>query len=105
MDPPGRNPGAVDDFTLGAHAPALADADVDLIHNLWLDASKRGGVEDLHHREIATVALARLAEELKGPARQETLERIRRQLGKRYREAPQRGPAADKPPGNPAPPA
>jgi len=97
--------GAVDDFTLGAHAPALADADVDLIHNLWLDASKRGGVEDLHHREIVTVALARLAEELKGPARQETLERIRRQLGKRYREAPQREPAADKPPGNPAPPA
>jgi hypothetical protein len=80
--------GAVDDFTLGAHAPALADADVDLIHNLWLDVSKRGRVEDLHHREIVTVALARLAEELKGPARAETLERLRLLLGKRMRDAP-----------------
>jgi hypothetical protein len=77
--------GAVDDFTLGAHAPTLANADVDLIHNLWLDATKRGGVEDLHHREIVTVALARLADELKGPAREQTLEEIRRRLGKRLR--------------------
>ncbi len=79
--------GTVDDFLLGAHAPTLADADIDLIHTLWLDISKRGGVEDLHHREIVTAALARLAEELKGPARQETVERVRRQLGKRMREA------------------
>jgi len=71
--------GAVDDFTLGAHAPALADADVDLIHNLWLDATKTGGVEGLHHREIVTVALARLAEDLKGASRPDALERLRRQ--------------------------
>ena len=31
--------GTVDDFTLGAHAPTLADADVDLIHHLWLDVT------------------------------------------------------------------
>jgi amino acid transporter len=80
--------GTVSDFTLGAHAPTLANADVDLIHNLWLDASKRGGVEDLHHREVVTVALARLAEDLKGPARQETLERMRRVLGKGVQESP-----------------
>ena len=55
--------GTVDDFNLGAHVPRLADADVDLIHTLWLDATKEGGVEDLHHKEIVTVALARLAEE------------------------------------------
>jgi len=75
--------GAVDDFTLGAHAPTLANADIDLIHNLWMDATKNGGVEDLHHREIVTVALARLAEELRGPERPATLERIGRMLGKR----------------------
>ena len=79
--------GTMHDFTLGAHAPALADADVDLIHNLWLDVSKSGGVEDLHHREIVTVALARLAEELKGPSRRETIERMSRTLGKRMRDA------------------
>jgi hypothetical protein len=80
--------GAVGDFTLGAHAPKLADADVDLIHNLWLDATKRGGVDGLHHREIVTVALTRLADELKGPAREETLERLRRLLGRRTGDAP-----------------
>jgi amino acid transporter len=79
--------GTMHDFTLGAHAPALADSDVDLIHNLWLDVSKSGGVEDLHHREIVTVALARLAEELKGPSRRETIERMSRTLGKRKRDA------------------
>jgi hypothetical protein len=75
--------GALDEFTLGAHVPKLADADVDLIHALWLDATQEGGVEDLHHKEIVTVALARLAEELKGAQRQATLERIRSVLGKR----------------------
>jgi amino acid transporter len=80
--------GTVDDFTLGAHAPTLATGDVDLIHTLWLDATKRGGVEDLHHREIVTVALARLADELKGPARQQTLDEMGRRLGKRMRDAP-----------------
>jgi amino acid transporter len=70
--------GTVDDFTLGAHAPTLADADVDLIHNLWLDLTKRGGIDGLHHREIVTMALTRLAEELKGPARDAALDRLRR---------------------------
>ncbi len=75
--------GTLAEFNLGVHAPKLADADVDLIHTLWLDASGEGGVEDLHHREIVTVALARLADEMKGPERAQALERIRRVLGKR----------------------
>jgi len=56
----------------------LADADIDLIHALWLDATKDGGVEGLHHKEIVTVALARLAEEMKGAGRTDALERLRR---------------------------
>jgi amino acid transporter len=71
------------DFNLGAHVPKLADADIDLIHTLWLDATNEGGVDDLHHREIVTVALARLAEEMKGAGRQDALDRIRRLLHKR----------------------
>jgi hypothetical protein len=70
--------GALDEFNLGAHVPTLADADIDLLHTLWLDATKEGGVEGLHHTEIVTVALARLAEEMKGPGRGEALERMRR---------------------------
>ena len=70
--------GALAEFNLGVHAPKLADADVDLIHTLWLDATQEGGVDDLHHREIVTVALARLAEEMQGPERLAALERMRR---------------------------
>jgi len=69
--------GTVQDFRLGAHVPTLAEADVDLIHTLWLEATKEGGVEDLHHKEVVTVALARLAEEMRGAERQDTLERMR----------------------------
>jgi amino acid transporter len=75
--------GASIEFNLGAHVPKLADADIDLIHALWLDATKEGGVEDLHHREIVTVALARLAEEMRGPSRAGTLERLRNVPGQR----------------------
>jgi hypothetical protein len=77
--------GTVDHFLLGAHAPTLADADIDLIHTLWLDISKRGGVEDLHHREIVTAALASLAEDLRGPERERAIDELRRRLGKRAR--------------------
>ena len=69
--------GTVRDFYLGAHVPKLADTDIDLIHALWLDATKQGGIRDLHHREIVTLALARLAEDMKGPKRPEALDRMR----------------------------
>jgi hypothetical protein len=75
--------GSSSEFTLGAHVPKLADADIDLIHALWLDATKEGGVEGLHHKEIVTVALARLAEDMRGAQRGEALKRIRRLLGAR----------------------
>ena len=79
VDPAGTS----SEFNLGAHVPKLADADIDLIHTLWLDATREGGVEALHHHEIVTMALGRLAEEMKGAGRTEMLERMRRLLGKR----------------------
>ena len=79
VDPSGTS----SEFNLGAHVPTLADADVDLMHTLWLDATKEGGVESLHHKEIVTVALARLAEDMNGAGRAATLDRMRRMLGKR----------------------
>jgi len=77
--------GGVDDFSLGAHAPKLADDDVELIHRLWLDATKESGMNDLHHREIVALALARLAEEMKGKERRQMIERMRDLLNKRRR--------------------
>jgi amino acid transporter len=80
--------GAVHDFNLGAHVPRLTDADVDRIHALWLDATKEHGMEDLHHKEVVTVALARLAEEMNGAGRIAVLERMRGLLDRRVRDAP-----------------
>jgi amino acid transporter len=75
--------GTIHDFNLGAHVPRLTDADVDIIHSLWLDATNGGGIDDLHHKEVVTVALARLAEEMKGAHRVETLARMRTLVLKR----------------------
>ncbi len=83
--------GTVADFNLGAHVPKLADADIDLIHLLWLDVTKESGMEDLHHKEIVTVALARLADEMKGVRRKETLERMRGVLDTRRHATSGRG--------------
>lgn len=75
--------GRAEEFYLGAHAPRLADEDVDLIHRLWLDATHERGMEDVHHREIVTVALARLAEEMKGGGRGTSLDRLRAVMRRR----------------------
>ncbi|HKC65422.1 MAG TPA: APC family permease, partial [Pyrinomonadaceae bacterium] len=81
VEPDGR----VDDFNLGAHAPKLADEDVELIHRLWLDVTKESGLNDLHHREIVALALARLAEEIKGKERKRMIDGMRAILNKRTR--------------------
>ena len=75
--------GTLAEFNLGVHVPKLAEADVDLIHRLWLDATREGGINGLHHKEIVTVALARLADDMSGPNRQKTFERMRSVLGER----------------------
>ncbi len=75
--------GTTNDFYLGAHAPHLAEDDIDVIHKLWLDVSHEKGGEDAHHKEIVTVALARLAEELKGTERRRVLEQIRNLMHQR----------------------
>jgi hypothetical protein len=51
-------------FSLGAHAPQLADADVERIHTLWLDAVDRLG-PGVHHRDIVSAALSSYEEEFR----------------------------------------
>lgn len=75
--------GSVEDFYLGAHAPKLTDEDVELIHRLWLDVTKEKELGDFHHKEIVTVALAGLAEEMKSERRRESLHRMRALMRKR----------------------
>jgi hypothetical protein len=69
IEPDGR----MHDFYLGAHAPQLSDADINLIHRLWLDLTSQPGKEEAHHRDVVGLALAHLAEDLSGPQRTKLL--------------------------------
>lgn len=48
-------------FYIGPHAPALSADDVQLVHRLWLNMRRDPTISDLHHSDIITYALTRLA--------------------------------------------
>src|ERR1039457_2073947 len=48
-------------FYIGPHAPNLSPDDVQLVHRLWLNMRRDPSVQDLHHSDIITYALTRLA--------------------------------------------
>jgi amino acid transporter len=53
--------GAVKVFYIGPHAPNLSPDDVQLVHRLWLNMRRDPSMPDLHHSDIITYALTRLA--------------------------------------------
>jgi hypothetical protein len=56
-----RPDGTVDTFRIGPHTPTMKTEDVHLVHRMWLRIRKFPGMEDLHHSDIVTFALTRLA--------------------------------------------
>jgi amino acid transporter len=48
-------------YYLGPHAPSLRPDDVQLVHRLWLNIRRDPSIQDLHHSDIITYALTRLA--------------------------------------------
>jgi amino acid transporter len=48
-------------FYIGPHAPNLGPDDVQLVHRLWLNMRRDPSASDLHHSDIITYALTRLA--------------------------------------------
>jgi len=48
-------------YYLGPHAPSLGPDDVQLVHRLWLNLRRDPSIQDLHHSDIITYALTRLA--------------------------------------------
>jgi len=48
-------------FYIGPHAPNLSPDDVQLVHRLWLNMRRDPSASDLHHSDIITYALTRLA--------------------------------------------
>ncbi len=53
--------GSVKVFYIGPHAPSLSPEDVQLVHRLWLNMRRDPLAGDLHHSDIITYALTRLA--------------------------------------------
>jgi len=68
--------GRTDTYHIGAHAPSLTSRDLDLIHRLWLDASRSVGPH-VHHHDIVRAALTQMADQLNGPGRDDALQAIR----------------------------
>ena len=64
-------------FHIGPHAPSLQADDVRLVHRLWLNFKRDPEMQDLHHTDIVTYALTRLAAEY-ARDREETLRGLRR---------------------------
>jgi len=69
--------GDAQSFHIGPHAPALQGEDVQLVHRLWLNFRRDPGMEHLHHTDIVTYALTRLASEY-ARDKVETLKDLRR---------------------------
>jgi amino acid transporter len=69
--------GETQGFHIGPHAPTLQADDVQLVHRLWLNFRRDPEMQSLHHSDIVTYALTRLAIEY-ARDKQETLRDIRR---------------------------
>jgi amino acid transporter len=72
--------GARETFSLGVHSPALTAADVELIHQLWLDTHDAVGPQ-VHHRDVVSAAVRELAAGLASDRRDAILSRLRQQVG------------------------
>jgi amino acid transporter len=72
--------GEAESFHIGPHAPSLQADDVELVHRLWLNFRRDPEMQNLHHSDIVTHALTRLATEY-ARDKQETLLGLRRRMG------------------------
>ncbi|MGC2401382.1 MAG: APC family permease [Acidobacteriaceae bacterium] len=71
--------GEAESFHIGPHAPSLRADDVELVHRLWLNFRRDPEMQNLHHSDIVTHALTRLAAEY-ARDKEETLIGLRRRV-------------------------
>ena len=68
----------VETFRIGPHTPSIKPEDVLLIHKIWLQATRDGqDPQRMHHSDIVSIALTRLARDL-GRNREEVMKELRR---------------------------
>ncbi|MBC7752692.1 MAG: APC family permease [Moraxellaceae bacterium] len=51
-------------YQLGAHAPVLSEAEVDLIHQAWRELVKQPGLEQIRHKDIVVFSIEKMREDL-----------------------------------------
>jgi magnesium transporter len=68
--------GRTDSYHIGAHPPSLSPGDLDLIHRLWLHATKAVGPH-VHHHDVVRAALKQMEQQLNGPNRDDAVAAIR----------------------------
>ncbi len=70
-------------FSLGPHPPRLWPGDIVLVHKLWQELSERPGVGSrLHHRDVVSVALQRLDEQLHSQEHSDVCDAVDRELNR-----------------------
>src|SRR5207248_11498882 len=70
--------GSVQTFRIGPHTPTMKAEDVHLVHRLWLELTKEPGLDKIHHSDLVTLALTRLARDYTGRDRDEVLRTLRK---------------------------
>ena len=89
--------GQVKVFYIGPHAPALSPDNVQLVHRLWLNMRRDPSLQELHHSDIITYALTRLAGQY-ARNKDEVVRELRNYTGGR----PPAAQIGQNPPGTPA---
>ena len=65
-------------FRMGPHTPDLKTEDIYLTHRIWLDLTRDPDLGKVHHSDILSLALTRLARDLFGPERDDIMKRLGR---------------------------
>ncbi len=71
--------GEASSFHIGPHAPSIEAADVQLVHRMWLNFRRDPDMQQLHHSDVVTYALTRLATDY-ARDKQEALRGLRQSL-------------------------
>jgi amino acid transporter/nucleotide-binding universal stress UspA family protein len=66
-------------LNLGPHPPRLWPEDIDMVHRLWLRLSAGRVGSKLHHRDVLSVALRRMAADLDSPRAPEVVDDVLRE--------------------------
>jgi hypothetical protein len=75
---------SVENYTIGPHTPSLKAEDVQLTHRLWLQLTRTPGLEKLHHADIISLALTRLARDYAGRERKDVVAEFKSGKDKRF---------------------